>query len=185
MLYLENYTSPVGDILLGSDGRALTGLWIERQKNDSRTLQEAESCHLKHVPVFDETKAWLDCYFQGQAPDFLPPLAFHEGSPFRQEIWKLLLEIPFGEVITYGGLARRMAEKMGKASMSAQAVGGAVGHNPVSIIVPCHRVVGAGGNLTGYGGGIDIKEKLLEIEHWDLSLFHRPKHMPERMRPAK
>ena len=174
MIYLENYDSPIGEIILGSDGRHLTGLWIGPQKNDSYILKNC-SCTYSHVPVFDMAKNWLDIYFKGECPDFTPPVAFPYGSDFRREVWQLLLDIPYGELTTYGALAKKMAEKLGRPAMSAQAIGGAVGHNPISVIVPCHRVIGAGGNLTGYGGGLDIKEKLLQIEHFDMSRFHRPK----------
>ena len=126
------------------------------------------------IPVFVKTKKWLNRYFAGQKPSINElPLA-PSGNEFRQNVWKLLCEIPYGETTTYGELARKIAKQMNKTSMSAQAVGGAVGHNPVSIIIPCHRVVGTGGNLTGYAGGIDIKIKLLKLEGVDMSKFYDP-----------
>ena len=127
------------------------------------------------MPVFDRTKDWLDRYFDGEKPvaDELPLAPV--GRKFRHEVWRILCEIPYGEVITYGDIAKKMAAKMGRTSMSGQAIGGAVGHNPVSIIIPCHRVVGANGSLTGYAGGIPAKIKLLELEGVDMSRLFVPK----------
>lgn len=147
---------------MAGDGTALTGLWIDGQKYDRATLAEAEEAEL---PVFRQTQEWLKIYFAGREPEFMPPLA-PKGTAFRQEVWEILRKIPYGKTITYGEIAAQIAEKHGKASMSAQAVGGAVGHNPISILIPCHRVIGADGSLTGYAGGIDKKAKLLEIEGW-------------------
>ena len=128
----------------------------------------------QETSVLTEAKRWLDVYFDGREPDFMPPL--HPiGSAFRQSVWEILLQIPYGETMTYGEIARRLAEKQGLSQMSAQAVGGAVGHNEVSIIIPCHRVVGTNGSLTGYAGGIDKKVKLLELEHADITGFFVPK----------
>ena len=121
-----------------------------------------------------EAKRWLDIYFSGREPDFTPPL-HPVGSAFQQAVWALLLGIPYGETTTYGTLARKLAEKQGLTHMSAQAVGGAVGHNDISLIIPCHRVVGANGSLTGYAGGIDKKIKLLELERADMKSFFVPK----------
>jgi len=157
----EKYKSPVGNLILASDGESLTGLWIEDQKYFGATLEK----HIieENIPVFEEAKHWLDLYFAGKKPDFLPPLA-PKGSEFRQLIWKYLLEIPYGETTTYGALAKKAAKELGKESMSAQAVGGAVGHNPIGIIIPCHRILGSDGSLTGYAGGIDAKIYLLKLE---------------------
>ncbi|MCI8632882.1 MAG: methylated-DNA--[protein]-cysteine S-methyltransferase [Lachnospiraceae bacterium] len=176
MEYLWQYESPVGWIHLASDGEALIGLWIEGQKYFSETLGEAVQgvC----LPVFEKTAAWLDAYFAGKQPAILgpqaPKLAPH-GSEFRQMVWQILCEIPYGGLTTYGAIARRIAEKTGKSTMSAQAVGGAVGHNPISIIIPCHRVVGSGGSLTGYAGGLDKKIQLLTLEGADMAGLYRPK----------
>ena len=147
MTYTQHYDSPLGGILLAADEEGLTGLWFDGQKYFARTLPKeyAES----ETPVLCEAKRWLDIYFSGREPDFTPPL-HPVGSAFQQAVWALLLEIPYGETTTYGALARKLAEKQGLTHMSAQAVGGAVGHNDISLIIPCHRVVGASGSLTGY-----------------------------------
>ena len=154
------YPSPLGEIILASDGEALTGLWFAGQKYEGATLapEHAE----KDLPVFAQTRHWLDIYFDGKAPDFTPPLRLR-GTDFRQTVWEFLLTIPFGKTVTYGEIAAQIAQKTG-GSVSARAVGGAVGHNPISLIVPCHRVVGADGSLTGYAGGVERKEKLLKLE---------------------
>ena len=127
------------------------------------------------IPLFDIVKKWLDRYFSGQKPDLAElPLA-PQGNAFRQGVWEILCTIPYGEVTTYGSIAKKMAVKLQKERMSSQAVGGAVGHNPISIIIPCHRVVGVNGSLTGYAGGIETKIKLLELEGVDMSGFFIPK----------
>lgn len=168
MVYTCHYESQLGGILLAADEIGLTGLWFDGQKYFARELP-AERTE-KETPILTETKRWLDIYFTGTEPDFLPPL--HPiGSTFRQEVWKLLLQIPYGKTVTYGELARQLAEKRGLPRMSAQAVGGAVGHNQISVLIPCHRVVGANGSLTGYAGGIQKKVKLLELEGTDVSGF--------------
>lgn len=168
MTYLQRYDSPLGDILLTADEIGLTGLWLDGQKYFARDLS-AERVE-REVPILAEAKRWLDIYFTGREPDFLPPL--HPiGSAFRQAVWKILLQIPYGRTTTYGEIARQLA----KPRMSAQAVGGAVGHNEIAIIIPCHRVVGTNGSLTGYAGGIAIKERLLRLEHTDMSRFFVPK----------
>lgn len=161
MEYISEYSSPIGDILLASDEKAVTGLWFKEQKYFAATLDK-ENGHGEPL-VLKEAKIWLDGYFAGEHVDMTVPLA-PKGSTFRQEVWKILMEIPYGEVAAYGEIARRMAERMGRASMSAQAVGGAVGHNPVSILIPCHRVLGTDGSLTGYAAGTDKKKWLLELE---------------------
>ena len=128
----------------------------------------------RETPILLTAKRWLDIYFTGKEPDFTPPL--HPiGSAFRQSVWEILLQIPFGKTTTYGEIAKQLSEKMGRSRMSAQAVGGAVGHNEISIIIPCHRVVGTNGSLTGYAGGIDKKVKLLELEYTDMRGFFVPK----------
>lgn len=161
MEYISEYSSPIGDILLASDEKAVTGLWFKEQKYFAATLDKENG--QGETLVLKEAKLWLDGYFAGKRVDTTVPLA-PKGSAFRQEVWKILMEIPYGEVATYGEIARRMAERMGRISMSAQAVGGAVGHNPVSILIPCHRVVGTDGSLTGYAAGTDKKKWLLELE---------------------
>ncbi len=161
----------MGEILLAADEIGLTGLWFEGEKFYADSLDpEHEE---RNVPVFDVVKKWLDIYFSGHEPDFMPPVHMI-GSEFRQQVWKLLREIPYGETITYGGLAKRLARERGLERMSAQAVGGAVGHNEISIIVPCHRVVGSDGSLTGYAGGIDKKKRLLILEGVNMEHFYVP-----------
>ena len=171
MKYVSRYHSPLGMLTMASDGEYLTGLWIEGQKYYAAALKG--ECKEKNLAIFEQTKRWLDIYFHGDIPDFTPPLLL-EGSPFRQKVWEILREIPYGQVMTYGEIAGRIAAQMGVEKMSAQAVGGAVGHNPVSIIVPCHRVVGSGGSLTGYAGGIDKKVALLTIEKVDMKQYFIP-----------
>ena len=172
MTFLQHYNSPLGGILLAADEIGLTGLWFDGQKYFARDLP-AEHVE-QNTPVLSEAKRWLDIYFTGREPDFTPPL--HPiGSVFRQSVWEILLQIPYGQTTTYGEIARQLAAKLGLPRMSAQAVGGAVGHNEVSIIIPCHRVVGTSGSLTGYAGGIDKKVKLLELEHTDMTNLFVPK----------
>lgn len=120
------------------------------------------------MPVFDQTDQWLDIYFRGQEPDFTPPLSM-EATPFRRSVWEIMLRIPYGQTMTYGAIAREIAAQRGIERMSAHAVGSAVSHNPISLIIPCHRVVGTNGSLTGYAGGIDKKVRLLTLEGADLS----------------
>lgn len=171
MSYTCFYKSPLGGITMASDGTTLTGLWFDGQKYFAEGL--AETAVAKTLPVFDETVRWLDIYFGGHRPDFTPPLNL-EGTAFRKEVWQLLLQIPYGQTTTYGKLAAQIAAKHGQNRMSAQAVGGAVGHNPISIIVPCHRVVGTGGSLTGYAGGLVKKLALLKLEGIDTANFTMP-----------
>lgn len=161
MQYVSSAFTPLGEVLLASDGEALTGLWFRGQKYFARTLDPA--CAERSLPVFERANQWLDCYFSGREPDFSLPLN-PAGTEFQKRVWRVLLTIPYGETMTYGAIAKRIAAERGLAHLSAQAVGGAVGRNPVSIIIPCHRVVGADGSLTGYAGGIDRKQKLLELE---------------------
>ena len=158
---LHHYVSPLGAMTLASDGQNLIGLWLDGQKHFACNLEgDAEE---KDLPVFEETVRWLDAYFGGNAPDFVPSLA-PRGTPFQKEVWDILLTIPYGKTMTYGDIAGILAKRRGFAKMSAQAVGGAVSHNPISLIIPCHRVVGANGKLTGYAGGLDRKAKLLSLE---------------------
>lgn len=171
MQYITTYQSPLGEILLAADEIGLTGLWFDGEKFYADSLDpEHEE---RNVPVFDAVKKWLDIYFSGREPDFMPPVHMI-GSEFRQQVWKILREIPYGETITYGALAKRLARERGLERMSAQAVGGAVGHNEISIIVPCHRVVGSDGSLTGYAGGIDKKKRLLMLEGVNMDHFYVP-----------
>lgn len=183
MVYICKIPSPAGLLILSSNGKSITGLWIEGQKYYGSTLdrnmleridggvwklKESERVpglyeEKAELPVFDEARTWLDAYFKGKEPGFLPSLE-PQGSAFRQMVWKILCEIPYGRSTTYGEIARKVAELLGRPTMSAQAVGGAVGHNPISIMIPCHRVMGADGSLTGYAAGMDVKKMLLELE---------------------
>ena len=161
MQYISHYHSPLGDILLAADSAGLTGLWFEGQKYFALYLDKEHE--EKELPVFEEAKRWLDIYFSGKNPDFQVPLHF-TGTDFQNEVWEILYAIPYGQTTTYGEIAAQLAKKRGLPRMSAQAVGGAVGHNEISIIVPCHRVVGASGRLKGYAGGIEKKIELLRLE---------------------
>ena len=171
MQYISHYRSPIGDILLAADEIGLTGLWFEGQKYFALRLdREHEE---REIPIFEKVKEWLDIYFSGKEPDFTVPLHF-TGTDFQNEVWEILCAIPYGRTMTYGEIAKQIAAKKGLPRMSAQAVGGAVGRNGISIIVPCHRVVGANGSLTGYAGGIDKKIKLLQLEKADMSFLFEP-----------
>lgn len=156
MDYTAHYDSPLGGITLGSDGKTLIGLWFDGQRYFADVLDPVHE-ERPILPIFKEARRWLDVYFSGQEPQLIPALTFR-GSDFRKRVWQHLMEIPYGQTTTYGQLARMLGCK------SAQAVGGAVGHNPLTLIVPCHRVVGTGGSLTGYAGGIDKKVRLLQME---------------------
>ena len=171
MMYRTTLPSPVGLLTLASDGQALTGLWLDGQKYFTAGL-EPEAENRPDLPVFRQTSQWLEAYFKKAPLPVLPPLA-PKGSPFRQAVWKLLLEIPYGETITYGALAQALRDR--GVSAAAQAVGGAVGHNPISILIPCHRCVGSDGSLTGYAGGVEKKRALLELEGADLTGLNLPK----------
>lgn len=168
MYYGTRYKSTIGDILLASDENNIIGLWIGKQKHIEKTMAQ-DIIEKDDIPVLQAGIAWLDDYFAGKKPELsrlpLAPI----GGEFKQQVWKILTEIPYGELTTYGNIAKEVAIRMGKDRMSAQAVGGAVGHNPISIIIPCHRVVGSNGSLTGYGGGIDKKVRLLEHEGADMT----------------
>lgn len=172
MTYIFHYHSPLGGITVSSNGNEITGLWFDGQKYFGDTLPD--NYEEKTLPIFEETKRWLDIYFSGKAPDFTPPLKM-ETTAFRKAVWKIMLTIPFGQTMTYGEIADSIAKQRGLAKMSAQAVGGAVGHNSISLIIPCHRVVGANGSLTGYAGGIEKKVQLLTMEKADMSAFFVPK----------
>lgn len=168
MYYSTTYASPVGVLTLASDGKNLSGLWMEGQKYFGDTIP-GEITVNDELPVFTATKKWLDRYFAGEKPAISElPLA-PIGGDFRQGVWEILCEIPYGQVITYGDIAKKMAKKMNRERMSGQAVGGAVGHNPISIIIPCHRVVSGNGSLTGYSGGIGKKVSLLQLEGCDMT----------------
>ena len=166
MQYTSYYICPLGRLLLAADDQGLTGLWFEGEKYFAGTLDPDH--RFGDCPAFARTREWLDLYFSGSDPGFLPPL-HRIGTSFQMEVWNLLLDIPYGQTTTYGALAKRIAARRGLARMSAQAIGGAVGHNNISIIVPCHRVVGSDGSLTGYAGGIDKKEYMLRLEGVDTS----------------
>ena len=172
MIYTCKYKSPLGEILLAADEIGLTGLWFEGQKYFANTLPDERIS--QETEILSEAKKWLDIYFSGEKPTFTLPL-HPAGSTFRQAVWQILSEIPYGQTITYGEIASKIAERENISHMSAQAVGGAVGHNEISIIIPYHRVVGTYGSLTGYAGGIDRKISLLKLEHADMSRFFVPK----------
>lgn len=172
MQYISHYKSPLGDILLAADDIGLTGLWFEGQKYFALHLDHEHE--ERSIPLFDDTKRWLDIYFSGREPGFQIPLHF-TGTEFQNEVWEILCSIPYGTTMTYGQIAQQLADRRGLQHMSAQAVGGAVGHNEISIIVPCHRVVGSNGSLTGYAGGISRKTELLRLEKVDMSTFFVPK----------
>ena len=171
--YRTTFESAVGEITLGSDGQSLVGLWTAGQRYFGDAVP-GEMVPNDNLYVFAAAKDWLNRYFDGKRPMISElPLA-PMGGEFRQTVWTMLTDIPYGEVVTYGELAREIAGQQGINKMSAQAVGGAVGHNPISIIIPCHRVVGANGNLTGFAGGIQMKLQLLEHEGVDTDRFYVP-----------
>ena len=171
MDYIHHYDSPLGGITLASDGTALTGLWFDGQKYFGDTL--SENHQEKNLPVFEQADLWLDIYFSGKAPGFTPPLHM-KTTAFRKTVWEIMLTIPYGQTMTYGQISNMIAKQRGRSKMSAQAVGGAVGHTSISLIIPCHRVVGTSGSLTGYAGGIDKKVKLLTLEKAETAGFFIP-----------
>lgn len=175
MVYKWKYKTPQGfsDMIMNSDGDYLTGLYFDGTKCDNEYSFDYEE---KELPIFRETCKWLDIYFSGNEPDFIPKFRINSTTPFRKDVQEIMLKIPFGKTITYGDIAKEIADERGIDKMSAQAVGGAVGWNPICIIVPCHRVVGVNGNLTGYGGGMENKIALLELEgnHIDMETFFVP-----------
>ena len=161
-IYTHNYQSPLGEIVIASDGTAITGLWLVGQRHFDIEL---EGCITdKDLPIFDEVSHWLDIYFTGNNPGEIPAVRMN-GTPFQLEVWHILQTIPYGKLITYREVAELIAKKRGIAKMSARAVGNAIGRNPISILVPCHRVVGSNGKLTGYASGIEKKIKLLKLEN--------------------
>ena len=172
MIYTASYASPLGGIVLAADELGLTGLWFTGAKYFGAGLPA--SAAKAETPILAETRRWLDSYFAGQCPAVLPPL-HPSGSPFRRAVWSILLTVPYGETTTYGAIARQLAVQRGLAQLSAQAVGGAVGRNPVSLIVPCHRAVGANGSLAGYAGGVERKLRLLQMERADTEKLFLPR----------
>ncbi len=175
--YAASCRTPLGPVRMASDGTALTGLWFEGQKYFPQSLDG--ELRAEALPVFGEVRRWLELYFSGEEPGFMPPLRLI-GSDFQTEVWGLLRAIPYGETTTYGALAQKLARARGLPRLSARAVGGAVGRNPISILVPCHRVVGAGGSLTGYAGGMDRKAALLKLEGGFREGFFVPKTRDKR-----
>lgn len=174
MYYSTQYTSPIGEITIACNGQSLSGLWFEGQKYFYGTLPE-KPIENDNIPVLKAAKKWLDSYFSGKKPNISELPLSPIGGEFRQSVWKILCEIPYGSVMTYGEIAKKIALAKGMERMSAQAVGGAVGKNPISIIIPCHRVVGSDGSFTGYAGGIQKKITLLTIEGVDTNQYFIPK----------
>jgi methylated-DNA-[protein]-cysteine S-methyltransferase len=154
--FIDHYNSPLGGMTMASEGQGLAALWFDGTRSKSCFADETSATTL--LPVFDETRRWLDVYFAGEKPDFIPSLA-PKGTPFQLQVWDILLTISYGKTMSYGDVARCISP-----TMSAQAIGGAVGRNPIGIIIPCHRVIGADGSLTGYGGGMERKRWMLEME---------------------
>lgn len=172
MQYISHYSSPIGNILLAADDIGLTGLWFEGQKYFAHCLDR--TAEARELSLFEKAKRWLDIYFSGRDPDISVPLHL-TGTAFQNQVWNILCSIPYGQTTTYGEIAKQLAAQRGIPHMSAQAVGGAIGHNHISILVPCHRVIGTNGCLTGYAGGIDKKVKLLTLEKVDMKSFSIPK----------
>ena len=171
-MYGKTYNSPLGKIYMRSDGKYLIGLWFENSRDANKHTGNFEE---KDLEIFDKTSKWLDIYFSGENPDFIPEYKIENLTPFRKMVIDIMKKIPYGKTITYNDIAKEIEKNNGIKRMSAQAVGGAVGWNPICIIVPCHRVVGTNGSLTGYGGGIKNKVKLLGLEKNDMSKFTIPK----------
>lgn len=170
MIYFTEYVSSVGTLTLSTNGTVLTGLWIQNQKYYPN-LANWQQVHPSDHPILTAAVSWLDLYFTGNNPPITTLPLSPQGTPFRQQVWRHLCNIPYGSTTTYGALAKAIAAENRLNSMSPQAIGSAVGHNPISIIIPCHRVVGANGTLTGYAAGTDIKRKLLTLEGNDMSNF--------------
>ncbi len=173
MTFTCSYRTPkaFSDLVLTSDGDVLTGLWFVGSRGAAKIHSESME---KDLAVFRETHKWLDIYFSGHRPDFTPPYRLVDSTPFREAVSAAMLAIPYGETTTYGAIAAALAKNRGLARMSAQAVGGAVGWNPIGIIIPCHRVIGVGNRLTGYGGGMVNKIALLALEGHDMRHYIRP-----------
>ena len=171
MTYSTEYPSPLGTITLACDEDAVIGLWFNGQRHYGNILPP--EIERREHPLLREAKRWLDIYFSGREPDFLPPMRY-DSTPFRKCICDIMLTIPYGQTMTYGEIAAQAARRQGLDRMSAQAVGGAVGHNPISILIPCHRVVGSDGSLTGYAGGVANKQFLLELEGVDMTGLYVP-----------
>ena len=173
MFYKTDYNAPIGRMMIVSDDTRIVGVWLEGQKYFGGVIGE-DLLRQDDLLVLQEAKSWLDRYFAGNKPQISElPLA-PRGNAFRQAVWRILCAIPYGEVVTYGDIAKEIARQRGIKTMSAQAIGGAVGHNPISVIIPCHRVVGVNGNLTGYAGGLEVKIKLLTHEGVNMEKFFRP-----------
>ena len=174
MTYKYVYETPgnLSNMIMNSDGEYLTGLWFENSRDSSKHIID---CEEKNLEVFTETKKWLDTYFSGKNPNFTPKYKIEKLTPFRKEVIDIMNSIEYGNVVTYNDISKIIAEKRGMKRMSSQAVGGAVGWNPICIIIPCHRVVGTSGSLTGYGGGINNKIELLKLEGNDMSKYFIPK----------
>lgn len=181
MYFIHEYASPLGGITLASDGQKLTGLWFDGQKYFAADLPREHA--REDLAVFRRARAWLDIYFSGRAPDIPLPLSTEGATPFRRRVWEILREIPYGQTATYGQIAERLQKETGS-RVSARAVGGAVGHNPLSIVIPCHRVIGADGNVTGYAGGIAKKLALLQLEGVDPAALCLPREDALRSAPA-
>lgn len=171
MICTAEYSSPLGMITLACDGEALIGLWFNGQRHFGSVLPEG--AERREHPLFAAAGRWLDIYFSGREPDFMPPLRYG-STPFQKQVCDIMRAIPYGKTVTYGQIAAGLAELRGVKKMSAQAVGGAVGRNPISLMIPCHRVVGADGSLTGYGGGLERKARLLSLERADMRRFYMP-----------
>ena len=180
MDFLHYYESPLGRITLAADGEALTGLWFDGQRHFGETLSDDRQ--ESFLPVFEEADRWLDRYFSREKPDFTPALNPH-GTPFRRLVWQQLFLIPYGQTISYGQLADNLSTRTGR-RVSARAVGGAVGHNPISLIIPCHRVIGANGSLTGYAGGTDRKAALLRMESGITNTFQESSDNADTQNPG-
>ena len=190
-MYVCRYHTPpeFDDLVLTSDGRFLTGLWFDASKDaekhaKTRAKTSAKNCAAKDLPIFAETCKWLDIYFSGREPDFTPKLGIENLTPFRDEVQKIMLKIPYGKTTTYGDIAAEIAKSRGIAKMSSRAVGGAVGWNPICLIIPCHRVVGANGSITGYGGGVKNKTALLKLEGADAGNPATPAYAKKSLKKA-
>ena len=174
MTYISTYETPkqFSNLIMSSDGKYLTGLWFENSKDSSKHIGKYEE---KELEIFKETSRWLDIYFKGQNPDFTPKYKIKNLTPFRKQVIDIMNKIEYGKVLTYKDISQIIANQNGIKKMSSQAVGGAVGWNPICIIIPCHRVVGKNGNLTGYGGGLKNKIELLKIEGNNMNNYFLPK----------